>query len=479
MLQACSPTRRLTKEELWLVNNQIFVDELERKEAELSDLLLQKPNTKLPVVGLPLGVLVHNLATPDPHARFEQWLAAKPKRIERLQRLISAKQIRAIDSAKINFNQWLKNTGSAPVIIDTSKAARSLEQLKKYYYNQGYFNVKGRYSVLKDTVKKNRGSLQYSLTPNQPYSIGDLTYKIESPEVDSLFRATQKASFIQSGQTYDLVNFDNERARITLQMRNSGFYFFDQDYVTFEADTNGLGHRVNVQYIIPNRRINKGDSVATTAPFKQYKINRVRIITDHSPQNQMLPFSDTTYYKGYELFSHEASKYRSKALTNAIAILPGSLYSDIDRTVTNTQINELRNFKYPTIHYKVDPDDSTQTGLISSIYLTPRKKYTFGIDLDAYTSTIQQFGVGFSTSFLIRNVFRGAENLEISARGSVCSSKDNAISDSQFFNTSDVGVDARLSIPRLLFPINTQRIIPKYMAPTTAISTGLNSQQNI
>ena len=105
MLQACSPTRRLTKEELWLVNNQIFVDELERKEAELSDLLLQKPNTKLPVVGLPLGVLVHNLATPDPHARFEQWLAAKPKRIERLQRLISAKQIRAIDSAKINFNQ--------------------------------------------------------------------------------------------------------------------------------------------------------------------------------------------------------------------------------------------------------------------------------------------------------------------------------------------------------------------------------------
>ncbi|MDB2587393.1 outer membrane protein assembly factor [Flavobacteriaceae bacterium] len=479
LLQACSPTRRLTKEELWLVDNQIFIDEQERKDVELSDLLLQKPNTKLPIVGLPLGVLVYNLATPDPHAQFEQWLGAKPKRTQRLEKLISRKQILAIDSAKINFNQWLKNTGNAPVTIDTIKAARSLEQLKKYYYNQGYFNIKGRYSVLKDSVKKNRGRLQYKLTRNKPYKIGDLTYKIESPQVDSLFRATQKASFIQSGQTYDLANFDNERARITLQMRNSGFYFFDQDYVTFEADTNGLGHRVNVQYIIPNRRINKGDSVATTAPFKQYKINRVRIITDHSPQNQMLPFRDTTYYKGYELYSHDASKYRSKALTNAIAILPGSLYSDIDRTVTNTQINELRNFKYPTIHYKVDPDDSTQTGLISSIYLTPRKKYTFGIDLDAYTSTIQQFGVGFSTSFLIRNVFRGAENLEISARGSVGSSKDNAISDSQFFNTSDVGVDARLSIPRLLFPINTQRIIPKYMAPTTAISTGLNSQQNI
>lgn len=479
MLQACSPTRRLTQDELWLVENEILVDQDTRKDVALTDLLIQKPNTKLPVIGLPLGVLVHNLATPNPHERFAQWLTKKPKRTQRLERLISAKQLRALDSAKVNFNKWLKNTGSAPVVIDTTKASRSLEQLKKYFYNQGYFNVTGRYIVLIDSSKNRRGSLRYDLSLNKPYSIGELTYNIESPQVDALFRATQSASFVQSGQTYDLANFDNERARITLQMRNSGFYFFDQDYVTFEADTNGLGHRINVQYIIPNRRINKGDSVATTAPFKQYTINRVKIITDHSPQNQMLPYKDTTYYKGYELFSHETPKYRSKALTNAIAIMAGSLYRDIDRTVTNAQINELRNFKYPTIHYTVDPEDSTGTGLISSIYLTPRKKYTFGIDLDAYTSTIQQFGVGFSTSFLIRNVFRGAENLEISARGSVGSSKDNAISDSQFFNSSDVGIDARLSIPRLLFPISTQSIIPKYMAPTTAISTGLNSQQNI
>ena len=479
MLEACSPTRRLTQDELWLVDNEITIDQKSNNSVELTGLLLQKPNTKLPVIGVPLGVLVHNLAKPDPHERFNGWLTAKPKRTKRLKQLISAKQIRAIDSAKIKFNQWLKKTGSAPVVIDTSKAARSLEQLKKYYYNQGYFNIEGRYRVLEDSTKSNRGRLHYDLSLKKPYRIADLTYNIESPKVDSIFKLKQKAAFIQSGQTYDLANFDNERARITLQMRNSGFFFFDQDYVTFEADTNGLGQKVNVKYIIPNRRINRGDSLSTTAPFQQYTINRVRIITDHNAQNQTLPFQDSTQLNGYELYSHGPSQYRAKAITNAIAITPGELYRDIDRTVTNTQINELRNFKYPTIQYRVDPNDSTQTGLISNIYLTPRKKYTFGIDLDAYTSTIQQFGVGFSTSFLIRNVFRGAENLEISARGSVGSSKDNAISDSKFFNSSDIGIDAKLSIPRLLFPISTQNIIPKYMAPTTAISTGLNSQQNI
>ncbi len=479
MLEACSPTRRLTQEKLWLVDNEITIDQESNNSVELTGLLLQKPNTKLPVIGVPLGVLVHNLAKPDPHERFNRWLTAKPKRTKRLKQLISAKQIRAIDSAKIKFNQWLRKTGSAPVVIDTSKAARSLEQLKKYYYNQGYFNIEGRYRVLEDSTKSNRGRLHYDLSLKKPYRIADLTYNIESPKVDSIFKIKQKAAFIQSGQTYDLANFDNERARITLQMRNSGFFFFDQDYVTFEADTNGLGQKVNVKYIIPNRRINRGDSLSTTAPFQQYTINRVRIITDHKAQNQTLPFQDSTQLNGYELYSHGPSQYRVKAITNAIAITPGELYRDIDRTVTNTQINELRNFKYPTIQYTVDPNDSTQKGLISNIYLTPRKKYTFGIDLDAYTSTIQQFGVGFSTSFLIRNVFRGAENLEISARGSVGSSKDNAISDSKFFNSSDIGIDAKLSIPRLLFPISTQNIIPKYMAPTTAISTGLNSQQNI
>ena len=236
--------------------------------------------------------------------------------------------------------------------------------------------------------------------------------------------------------------------------------------MTFEADTNGLDHRVNVNYIIPNRRINMGDSISTTVPFKQYTINRVRIITDHDARNQLQPFTDSIQFNGYELYSHGGAKYRPKALSNAVAIIPGTLYRDIDRTVTNAEINVLKNFKYPTIHYQVDPSDTTETGLISTIYLTPRKKYTFGLDLDAYTSTIQQFGVGFSTSFLIRNVFKGAENLEISARGSVGSSKDNAISDSKFFNSSDVGIDARLSIPRLLFPVNTQSLIPKYMAPT-------------
>jgi hypothetical protein len=38
-------------------------------------------------------------------------------------------------------------------------------------------------------------------------------------------------------------------------------------------------------------------------------------------------------------------------------------------------------------------------------------------------SNIQDFGVGFSVSETIRNVFNGAETLELAARGNIGSSK--------------------------------------------------------
>ena len=79
----------------------------------------------------------------------------------------------------------------------------------------------------------------------------------------------------------------------------------------------------------------------------------------------------------------------------------------------------------------------------------------------------------------MRNIFRRAEILEISGRGSVGSSKDAADSNSNFFNISDVGGDIKLSFPRIVFPLTTNKLIPKYMSPFTSISLGVNAQNNI
>ena len=72
-----------------------------------------------------------------------------------------------------------------------------------------------------------------------------------------------------------------------------------------------------------------------------------------------------------------------------------------------------------------------------------------------------------------------AETFEIALRGNVGSSSDNANPNNVFFNILELGVDGRLSFPRIFFPFNTEKIIPKNMIPSSVISAGFSSQTNV
>ncbi len=117
--------------------------------------------------------------------------------------------------------------------------------------------------------------------------------------------------------------------------------------------------------------------------------------------------------------------------------------------------------------------------MIAKIYLSPRKKYSFGTNLDLTHSNIQDVGIGLSVSETIRNVFNGAETLEIGARGNIGSSKDLANPKNNFFNVSEYGLDLKLNIPRIFMPFSTEKIIPKSMIPSTLANAGFAKQQNI
>ncbi len=462
-----------------LTENTIIVDSIKIKDAGVYSQLAQKPNPSIPVIGVPLGLHIYNLADPQPDSTYYKWLHKNPKREERLIRLLSKRQVDQIDSSYVGFNKWLQKSGDAPVVISKDRIAKSLERLKRWYASYGYFNDEVSYEIEPSEKKNKRAKIIYSVKKNTPYFVGDsIIEKISSPVVDSLFQRTKKSSFIVPGKQYAANDFVNERDRLTIQLRNSGLYHFEQDYVGFEADTVNTNHKADITYIIPNRKITKGDSTYTE-PFKVHHINEVRIITDFSFENKDKQFQDSLSYKGYKLFSYGKMRYRPKAITDAISITPGNIYKDIDRTLTYNQISDLRIFKYPNISYTEVAADSTNNLLNSTILLSPQDRFTLGVDFDSYTSTIQQFGISFSGNMIFRNIFRGAEILEISARGSLGSSKDAADSDSSFFNISEFGGDVKLTFPRIIFPLNTEKLIPKYMSPSTGISLGASAQNNI
>jgi outer membrane protein assembly factor BamA len=470
---SCNAVKYVPDAQFLLTENTITVDGEASNDTEPYSYLTQRPNTKFPLLGIPVGLHIYNLADPKPDSTFQAWLHKKPRREDRLVRFLSQKQVTALDSSYIKFNEFLQRTGDAPVIVSEDRNKKSVTQLERYYASLGYFNAKAKHKVVTDSSKEKRAAVAYNVVKQKPYFIDSINYNISSPAVDSLFKLTKREAFLKQGDQYKRSNFIDEIDRLTIQFRNSGMYYFDQDYITFKGDTVKTDHKANITYVIPDRRIAIGDTTITE-PFKVYTVNDVRVVTDYTFANNTKTFTDSITHNGYKLFGYEEIKYRPKAITDALSIVPGEIFRDIDRNLTYSQVSDLKIFKYPNISYQKDPEDSI--GLIATILLSPQKKYTLDASFDAYGSALQPFGTGFNTSLLIRNVFRGAETFQLSGGGSVGSSADRDVG---FFGTSDIGVNVQLSFPRILFPLNTDKFIPKYMSPSTNLSAGTNLQNNI
>lgn len=473
-LISCSAIKRVPDGKYLLSKNEIFVDSIKTKNAKLYNQLYLKPNIKL--IGIPLRLHLYNLAAVNPDSTYLNWLHKKPNREKRMVNLLSKKQVDRLGVSYTKINNWLKKTGEPPSIISDHNINRSLKRLQAYYWNNGWFNVKTDFAINKRDNK--RASIKYYAKLGKPYTIDSIKTNIESKAADSIYQINKTKSTIITGKQYNTLDIDKERERITSLFRNSGLYHFEKEYITYDADTINTNHTVNLNLQIKNRQITTEDSIHKT-PFKIHNISKVNIFTDYSYLNRNTPPQDTLFYKGYTIYSYGKQKYTRKSLISSVLITPGSIFKEQDKTHTYTQINNLKTFKYPNIRYDLDPNDPKGTDLIANILLTPRKKYSTNVEFDISTSTIQAYGLGFGGSFIIRNIFRGAETFKISARGNIGSSKEAANGSGEIFNISEIGVDFKLSFPRILLPFNTNKIIPKYMSPNTNLIFGINTQENI
>ena len=475
-IAACNSVKRVPDGKLLLTENKIFENNKVIKTEITSNQLSQNPNAKL--FGFPLALTLYNWAKPNPDSTYLLKFKNNPKKLERMTKWLSAKQVEQLGNSFFykGIHNVLKKIGDAPEIIDKTRADKSLLRLKYYYFNQGFFDIKANYTI--DSLKYKKGRVNYFITTGKPYVLDSITPFITSPAIDSLYRLTAESSIIKSGSQYKTEDFENEKNRLTSYFRNNGAYHFQPNNITFNVDTINKNHKANINLKISDFSFQENDS-SKTAPFKLMKIIEVKIYTDYKAAEANYSITDSTNYNNFTLLSKQKLKYRPKAITNAIFIYKGSLFSDNNTSLTSRYISNLKIFNYPSIIYENDKRDSTSQSLIAKIYLTPKKKYSFGQSIDITHSNIQNLGIGFSPSISIRNVFNGAETLEFSGRANVGSSQDFANPNDVFFNASELGLDLKLNFPRIVFPFKTERIIPKNMFPSTLISTGYSIQKNI
>ena len=476
IIAACNAEKRVPKGKQLLASTQIAVNGKKTNNEDIHEQLYQKPNSTL--LGFRLRLNLYNLANLNPDSTYQAKFTNNPGKYERKSKWLSAKQVDRLGKSfwYHGIHDFLKKTGEPPVIIDSTKTKKSVARLKYYYFNNGYFDVV--VNSKHDTIKPKRGKIEYEITTNNAYLLDTITATISSPQLDSLYKTAKENPLIKSGNQFKTIDFSDEKNRLSNYFRNHGAYYFQPTSIVYDIDTIGKKNKANVNIKIGNNSYQDKDSTKTE-PYKLYKISDVAIYTDFKPNTNKQNITDSISYENFKLYGIEKIKYRPKAITDAIFINKGNLFADYRTVLTSRYLSNLKIFNAPSIQYEIDKKDTLNNSLIAKIYLTPRKKYSFQASSDFTHSNIQDFGISFTPALTIRNIFNGAETLEISTRANVGSSKDLANPNNQFFNVSEYGVDMKLNFPRIFFPFSTEKIIPKSMIPSTQIGIGYTSQKNI
>jgi len=471
VIVSCDATKRVPDGKYLLENNKLIVNDKKTSNLEIRSYLRQKPNQK--VLGIPFSLHLYNRVPPDYETHFEKWLEENPKKKKKFTKIFSEKQVKGLGKSYRGINTWFLRNGNPPVISDTIQINKTVNSLHKYYLSKGFFDATVAFEEHKK--KNGKSTVDYLISTKEPYYIDSIATSIHSPSLDSIYNANKEKSLLISGDQINYNNFENEEERLIALFRNSGVYHFGNNLIEFWIDSLTSSHKKNISLKIPNRIVEENDSIYST-PFKILKVKKVNIFTDFSYNTKDQIPTDSVSYKGYNFYSNNKLKYNPKYLANAILIQPDSIYKDSERDFTRKYLRELQNFR-PSVDIKyVENEDESLT---ANIFLTPLKKYSLGFDTEFTTSNIKPFGILGKFSLFNRNVFSGAEILELSFQGSFLNTSKDVSDNSKFFNAWEFGSGASLKIPRILFPVNTTKIIPKRMTPKTNIFLSLGFQRNI
>lgn len=460
---SCNSVKYVGENEFLLTKNKIIVNDKKNGSDAINDYIVQRPNTL--VLGLAIPLHFYNLGNKNFEADFDQWKLDSPGWYNFTTDVFSEKQTRGVRNFKYKMHQWILKNGEPPVILDSKKTSQTVKNLTQHYYNDGFFKVE--VTSEENELKNKKATVNYFVNTDKPYQLDSITTIIQSPILDSIYEIHKKESAIVEGDQFKLSSFIKEQNRLTNLFRNTGIYRFNKNAITFEADTSTTNYKSDVVLLI--------EGSVGSVPFVVQKIQKVNIYTDYSFTNDANNvINDSINYKGFSFYAQEKLKYNPKYLLNSIFIEPNDLYKDDTRELTRKNLRGLQNFRTVDIRYAELENDMLE----ASIYLSPLKKYSIGVNTELTHSNIRQLGISGKLSFLDRNIFRGAELLKFSIQGSFLDSKD-AAENGRLLNAWEIGGDISLELPRFVFPVKFEKLIPKSMAPKTIFTLGTSLQKNI
>lgn len=342
------------------------------------------------------------------------------------------------------FSKWItKAFGSKPKLMSqvnpTLRATVAESQLKKF----GYFKGKVDSKIITQRNPK-KAKVAYTVDLGHLWTVDTLYYQRYPIEIDSLIAKTKTETKVKRGDPFSVSEMENERQRLTYLFRNNGYFYYNNGYSSYLADTTKVPGKVQLHLAL-------ADSLGNKVMHPWYIGN----LTVNFRKQFREELENTISRRRYVFnFNGRRLPIRAGAIMRDIKLRPGQLYSVDDEQNTLSNIQNTGLFSYYNLQFT--PKDSSRCDSLNvDLELVFDKPYDFYVEANAKGKTTGRVGPEFVVGLTKRNAFRGGEKIDVNLHGSYewqTGHKEEG-SDSKF-NSYEYGGDVALILPRLLTPRN-------------------------
>ncbi|HWW39841.1 BamA/TamA family outer membrane protein [Pedobacter sp.] len=356
------------------------------------------------------------------------------------------------------FRHWLRTKmGEPPVLLSQVKIPYNNAVLKSYLISQGYLQS----DVMGDTVVKGKkGKAVYTANTGIRYKINSVSFPPDSSgALAKIVNNNKGKTLLKPGNNYDLDVFKNERIRIDNDLKENGYFYFSPDYLILQVDST-----VGKQLVDIRIRIKE---IAPDAGLKPYTINNINIYPNYSiRRDSALRKSTPSVYNDFKIYDPKHT-FKDPLFNRLVFFKKGELYNRKDHSQT---LNRLVNIGvFQSVKAEFIPLDSFKNDQLDlNIFLTPLKKNSLTFSVTGTSKSNNFMGSEVKVTQTTRNLFRGAEQLDLSASGGF---ETQVGGQSQGLNSFSLTGEAKLTFPRFITPFkginSTNAYIPKTIASLT------------
>lgn len=349
------------------------------------------------------------------------------------------------------IRHWLRTkVGEPPVLLSQVNLKYNNDVLKSYLISQGYLQA----DVVGETVVKNKkGKAVYTATTGARYKISSVTFPPDTGDLTRIINKYKENTLLKVGNFYDLDTYKNERIRIDNDLKENGYFYFNPDYLILQVDST-----IGKNLVTINVNIKK---IAPDAGLKPYTMKNVNIYPSYSlRRDSILRRLTPTLYNDFNIYD-DRNTFKPRVFDRLVFFKKGELYNRKDH---NQSLNRMVNIgAFQDVRVEFLPVDSFKNNQLDlNIYLTPLKKNSLTFSVTGTSKSNNFVGSEIKLTQTTRNLFRGAEQLDVSVSGGF---ETQVKGTSQGKNSYSFTADAKLTWPRFIIPFfdftSTTAFIPK------------------